>query len=84
MSVKKLEKGISWSSFDQDLLNISEVAEILRLSKFTVRLFIGRGELTTVRLGRRVLIYRDDLRKFIEERRGVENPRQKLMDRGLI
>lgn len=84
MNVKILEKERPWSSIDQDLLNIPEVAEILRLSKFTVRLFIGRGELTTVRLGRRVLIRRDDLRKFIEERRGVENPRKELMDRGLI
>jgi len=63
----KLERPISKS--DQTLYCITEVANQLRLSKFTIRLFIARGQLPIIRLGRRVLIHKDDLNKFIEERR---------------
>ena len=68
----KLERPISKS--DQILYSIPEAANRLRLSKFTVRLFIARGELPIVRLGRRVLIHKDDLNKFIEERRERRGP----------
>ena len=74
MSVDLLKTDRPWTKFGQDLLNIPEAAEILRLSPFTVRLFIARGELPIIKLGRRVLIHRDDLKKFVEERRGIRGP----------
>lgn len=74
MSVNLLKTDRPWTKFGQDLLNIPEAAEILRLSKFTIRLFIARGELPIVRLGRRVLIHQEDLRKFVEERRERRGP----------
>jgi len=74
MSVNLLKTDRPWNKFGQDLLNIPEAAGILRLSKFTVRLFIARGELPIVRLGRRILIHQEDLRKFVEERRGRRGP----------
>lgn len=69
-----IELDSTVSKTEQVLFCIPEVANRLRLSKFTVRLFIARGELPTVRLGRRVLIHRDDLNKFIEDRRERRGP----------
>lgn len=66
------------------LLNVPEAAEILRLSKFTVRLFIARGELPIIKLGRRVLIDSEDLNKFIAERRKVQGIWQSKKLRELI
>ncbi len=48
-----------------DLLLIDEVARIARVSSDTVRFWIKRGRLLSVRPGRRRLIRRDVLEAFL-------------------
>ena len=51
---------------DTAVLTVTEAAEALRLSRsFTYKL-IARGDLPSLRLGRRVLIPRTALQSFIE------------------
>jgi excisionase family DNA binding protein len=50
-----------------DLLNVREGAKELRLSIHTIRAWIFQKRLPVVRLGRRVLLKREDLEKLIEE-----------------
>ncbi len=51
------------------LLSISEAAELLGLSPWTVRLRIRQGKLETVKDGSRVLIEPAEIRRYIEERK---------------
>lgn len=51
------------------LLTLDEVQRLLRLSQQTVWRLMKRGELPVVRIGGRVLVRREDLERFIEERR---------------
>jgi excisionase family DNA binding protein len=50
----------------QGLLSIVEAAGLLGLSKWTIRDMVGDGRINVVRLGRRVLIERDELLRLIE------------------
>jgi excisionase family DNA binding protein len=50
---------------------VREVAALCRVSGRTVRRWIGEGELTVHRLGRRVLIADEDLQAFLAARRPV-------------
>jgi excisionase family DNA binding protein len=49
------------------LLSVKETADILNVSTWTVREKIAKGELRTVRIGRRLLIDPSDLEEFIEQ-----------------
>lgn len=71
MKVNLLKEKTVSGGGDLQLLSILEAAKLLRLSPFTVRLFIQRGELPIIRLGRRVLIHSNDLGEFIRVRREV-------------
>lgn len=51
------------------LVSIPEAAYETRLSQDGIRRAIARGELPHVRIGRRLLIRREDLEAFIEARR---------------
>lgn len=51
----------------QELLNLREGASELRLSIHTLRAWVFQGRLPVVRLGRRVLLKREDLEKLIEK-----------------
>lgn len=53
------------SEFDS-LYTIAEVAEILRLSKWTVYRLVERRELAHVKFGRRVLFTKRGIQEFIE------------------
>lgn len=55
---------------DPDLLTIPEAAEVLRISASTLRGWITAGTgPRTVRIGRLVRIDREDLTRFITERK---------------
>lgn len=49
-----------------DLLTVRETADFLRTSEKAIRHMLDRGQLPgVVRLGRRVLVRRDDLRRHV-------------------
>jgi len=51
-----------------ELLTVQETAQRLKLSTYTVREYIRRGELRAAKFGRVWRISEDDLRTFVEER----------------
>lgn len=51
------------------LLTIAEVADLCRVSEKTVRRWLTAHQVASYRLGGRVLISRDDLNIFLNERR---------------
>jgi excisionase family DNA binding protein len=48
------------------LLTVAEVAQLYKLNQQTVRNWIDRGELSCVRVGRRVRIRWEDMEAFME------------------
>ena len=52
------------------LLRLAEAARILSLSVRALQALIADGSLAVVRFGRRVAIHPDDLRAFVDARRG--------------
>lgn len=58
----------------EQLLSVKECAEALGVTHWTVSRFIKRGELSCIRVGRRVLIAPNDLRIFLESRRVAAAP----------
>lgn len=50
------------------LMNVSEVAELLRTTRKGVYCMVARGALPVVRIGRRVLVRRDVLEKALDEK----------------
>jgi len=50
------------------LLSVPRAAELLGISKTTLRRFIATGALPTVRLGDRVLLRPEDLERFVYSR----------------
>jgi excisionase family DNA binding protein len=52
-----------------DLLNISEGAKELNISVHTLRAWIFQRRLSFVRLGRRILLRREDLEDFVNRNR---------------
>ena len=61
-------------SFDADeLLTIMEVATYVKVNQQTVRNWVDRGELQSLRVGaRRVRVRRTDLQAFLEQRRDAD------------
>jgi excisionase family DNA binding protein len=55
---------------NQRLLRLEEAARHLSLSVRAVQEFVADGSLTVVRFGRRIAFHPDDLRRFVEARRG--------------
>lgn len=49
------------------LSSVEEAAELLRISKWTVRGYIKAGKLKPVRLGRRVLLTDEELERLVAE-----------------
>jgi excisionase family DNA binding protein len=50
-----------------DLLSVEEAAEYLRISRHTLRTWMGNKKVTYVKLGRRTLFRREDLDKLIKD-----------------
>ncbi len=59
---------------EQRLLGIPQAAQLLGISKHTVRLWIKKGRLPFIQLGRRILLRADDLHAFIEKNRKICEP----------
>ena len=60
---------MSQPDFEDSLLTVAEVAEVLKLNPQTVRNWIDQGSLPAFRVGRRVRILRSDLEQFLEASR---------------
>ena len=48
-----------------NLLSLEEAAKELRISIYTVRLWRAQNKIPIVKLGRRVLVRREDLEEFV-------------------
>jgi len=59
-------------------MTIQDVAELLKVSKATVRTWIKNGELRAVKLEREFRIARVDLERFVEARATMELPETDL------
>ena len=60
------------------LLNVDDAAKVLRLSPWTVRKNVAKNIFHAVRIGRRVLIEPQEIRRIIEEGRssaGTQSPK---------
>lgn len=55
----------SEATLDQRLYSITTAAKYLGLSPWTIREMIWRGDLPSVRMGRRVMLDLDDLNQYI-------------------
>ena len=53
------------------LLNVDDTAKVLGLSAWTVRKNVAKNIFHAVRIGRRVLIEPDEIRRIIEEGRSA-------------
>ena len=51
-----------------DMLTVPEVAQYLRIGKSEAYALAARGELPVLRIGRRVIVPRDELTAWIQER----------------
>jgi excisionase family DNA binding protein len=54
------------------LRNLKSAAAVLGISPWTVRSFISKGQLTPVRIGRRVLLEESELERFISAGRATK------------
>ena len=52
---------------EQLLFNIEESAQILKLSKFTVRFYVQKELIKVIRIGSRVLIPLAEIKRIVEE-----------------
>lgn len=48
------------------LLTVAEVADRLRLDPYTIRRWIGRGQLPAVRVGQQLRVRADELRRYLD------------------
>ena len=54
---------------DEQLLTVEQVANILQVHVETVRVWIRNGDLVAVDIGKEYRVTREDLNKYIEERK---------------
>lgn len=52
---------------EKQAYSVAEVAELLSVSQWSVRKACRRGEIRSVRLGRRIIIPRDAIARFLAE-----------------
>ena len=50
----------------RDYLNVEEAADLARVATSTIRAYIRKGKLKAEKVGRRVIIKRTDLERFVE------------------
>lgn len=53
-----------------EMLNIDEVSAMLRVHPETLRRFIREGKINAYKIGRRKLITKDELEKFVKKCKG--------------
>lgn len=56
-------------STTSDLLTLREAHEKLRVSPMTLYRLMARGELATIKIGRRTFVETEELRRFVDRRR---------------
>jgi excisionase family DNA binding protein len=61
---------------DKLVLTVEEAAQLLRVSRAFTYELLNRGELPCIRLGRRLLVPRRALERFIEERPAAAGERR--------
>lgn len=54
--------------FDEPLLTVGEVAQVMRVSNMTVYRLIKSGQLSAVRVGKNYRIRRRDVERYLTER----------------
>ncbi len=54
--------------FDEHLLTVAEVAQIMRVSNMTVYRLIKAGQLAAIRVGKNYRIRRRDVERYLTER----------------
>jgi excisionase family DNA binding protein len=54
--------------FDEPLLTVSEVAQIMRVSNMTVYRLIKSGQLAAIRVGKNYRLRRKDVASYLTER----------------
>jgi excisionase family DNA binding protein len=54
--------------FDEPLLTVGEVAQVMRVSNMTVYRLIKSGQLAAIRVGKNYRIRRRDVSRYLEER----------------
>lgn len=52
---------------EDEFLTVAEIAAILKLHQQTIRNWIDRGELPSVKIGRSVRVKRVDFERFLED-----------------
>jgi excisionase family DNA binding protein len=66
----------------EPLKSIEEAAEIWGVSPWTVRAYVRQGKIRPVRIGRRVLIEPDEIRRIVDEGRDFEAVEYRRLARG--
>jgi excisionase family DNA binding protein len=59
---------VTGSSFDDPLLTVGEVAQLMRVSNMTVYRLIKAGQLGALRVGKNYRIRRRDVERYLSER----------------
>ncbi len=54
--------------FEEPLLTVGEVADVMRVSNMTVYRLIKSGQLAAIRVGKNYRIRRRDISRYLEER----------------
>jgi excisionase family DNA binding protein len=54
--------------FDEPLLTVGEVAQVMRVSNMTVYRLIKSGQLSAIRVGKNYRIRRKDVERYLNER----------------
>lgn len=65
---RKVRFGMAVRDFDEPLLTVSEVAQIMRVSNMTVYRLIKAGQLAAIRVGKNYRIRRRDVERYLTER----------------
>ena len=60
--------GMPGPQFDEPLLTVGEVAQIMRVSNMTVYRLIKSGQLAAIRVGKNYRMRRKDVERYLSER----------------
>lgn len=70
-SVMAMTTGLPSRPIEPDLLDLSEIAQRLNVSRTTIWRLAKRGDIRTVRIGNRTLVPRTELQRLIADGTGV-------------
>ncbi len=64
-----MESRIEYQEANTEVLTVDEVCEVLRLGRTSVNSLLWQGLLPSLKIGRRRLVLRSDLERFLEQNR---------------